>query len=283
MRETGPSDQSPSGTAILMPGLLRMAEENRAVLTQMAQDHDVFVFTARSHARFLPHLGPVKAAAFVEDDPLQADLERSLLAVPEGVKLLQWQKLYCAWQLMKAEEARRGRPYARVYKTRTDFTYHFPFDLPEESPGDVMTMQGDLIFGGRRDTVEKVVDFIFAAMVSYYGNSGYQRINARNLHLCDNQAGRFFHLKWPREIFRKPLFGKSLDKAAMWDAILRRADYIDGLEPGKAEPYFKKKSWQNRKFRSQSSFLHYVLSKDIVVKSISQQRYKLIPNRTRDN
>lgn len=283
MHETGPSGQAPSGTAILIPGLLRMAEENREVLTKIAQDFDVFVFTAQSHARFLPHLGPVKAVGYVEDDPLQVDLERSLLAVPEGVKLLQWQKLHAAWHLMKAEEVRRGRPYARVYKTRTDFTYDFPFDLPAELPGAVMQMQGDLIFGGRRETVEKVVDFIFAAMVSYYGNRDYQAINARNLHLCDNQAGRFFHLKWPRDIFRKPLFGTSLAKAEMWEAILKRADYISGLEAGKAEPYFKKNSWKNRKFRSQSSFLHYVLSKDIVVKSLSEKRYKLVANRTRDN
>jgi hypothetical protein len=148
-------------------------------------------------------------------------------------------------------------------------------------------MQGDLIFGGARGSFARIADFIFPAMLIYYGNPFYLKINLRHIKECDLEAGRFLQLKWPLHIFGQTwlmkLFRRKYSNEDMKRMILRHADEISRIEDRQAGVYAKKKIWLTRKFRSQSSFLHYVLSKDLIVKSISQKRYKLAAERTRDN
>lgn len=271
-------------TAILITGLLRMAAENEKTLSAISERHDVFVCTARSHERLLPHLGPVKSVRFIEDDPFQAKFEQELFAAKEGVKLLQWQKLYAAYEDMTKVEQERQRPYERVFKLRTDFTFDFPFELPAQAPEPSwIFMQGDLLFGGSRDAFSRIADFIFPAMLEYYRNPNYQKINTSKIAQCDLDAGRFLHLKWPTKVFRRRWFRKGYSREEMKRMIVENAARIGQFGDGESGAYFKKKGWARRRFRSQSSFLHYVLSKDLVVKSFSPKRYKLISDRTRDN
>lgn len=79
------------------------------------------------------------------------------------------------------------------------------------------------------------------------------------------------------------LFRRKLSRGEMRRMILQHADEISKIEDGQSDFYARKANWRARQFRSQSNFLHYVLSKDIIVKSISTQRYKLAADRTRDN
>jgi hypothetical protein len=274
--------------AVIISGLLRLSRENEQVLRSMGEKYDVFVCTDRSHERFLPHLGKVKSVRFVDEDAFQAKLERELLARPEGAKLLQWQKLYLAFRDVEKAEAERNRPYDMIFKTRTDFVYDFPFELPEAKAGDnTLYMQGDLIFGGARECFARIADFIFPAMLVYYGNPYYLKINLRHIRECDLEAGRFLHLKWPLHIFGPTwlmrIFRRKRSKKDIKRLILQHADEISRIEDKGAGVYARKKIWLTRKFRSQSSFLHYVLSKDLIVKSIAPKRYKLAKERTRDD
>ena len=283
-----PPPENPRKIAVIISGLLRLSRENEEVLRSISENYDVFVCTDRSHEQFLPHLGKVKSVRFTDEDAFQAEFERELIARPEGVKLLQWQKLYLAFQDVEKFEAARNQRYDAIFKIRTDFVYNFPFGLPEPKPGDnILYMQGDLIFGGARESFARVADFIFPAMLIYYGNPYYQKINLRHIKECDLDAARFLHLKWPLHLFRRTWLMKLLRRGYsnkdLKRMILQHADEISRLEDRQAGVFAKKKIWLTRKFRSQSSFLHYVLSKDLIVKSISSKRYKLAADRTRDN
>lgn len=283
-----PVSQSEKKIAVIVSGLLRLSRENEAVLRAIGEKYDVFVCTSRQHEPFVPHLGTVKSVRFVEDDAFQAQFERELMAIPEGVKLLQWQKLYLAYEDVLKAEASQNRRYDAIFKIRTDFLYNFPLELPAATSADnILYMQGDLIFGGAREAFSRVADFIFPAMLIYYGNPRYLKINLRHIKECDLEAARFLHLKWPTSIFQRAwpmrLFRRKFSNDEMKRMILQHADEISQIEDGQSGFYARKEIWRSRKFRSQSSFLHYVLSKDIIVKSISPNRFRLSTERTRDN
>lgn len=262
--------------AIVIPGLLRHATENEAALKAISGKYDVFVCTNKEQAQFLPHLGAIKSVCYVENDLFQANFERKLLALDEGRKLPQWHKLYLAYLDVVKFESAQNREYDAIFKIRTDFQFNGRFELPDLKAGDEHNfyMQSDLIFGGARSAFAQIADFIFPAILTYYGNPFYIKTNALKIAKGDFDK-LLLKLKWPANVFRDQYSDEE-----MWRLIIENAARISVIETGQSDVYVRNKVWLKHKFRSPTSFLHYVLSKDLIAKSISATTYELVRERS---
>jgi len=266
-------------SAIIISGLLRKVEDNSPVFQRLAEQHDIFVCTNRSELIRLPYLGSVRSIRYVEDDPYHAMQEQVLLSIPEGKKLFQWQKLSLAFSDIVKVEHERGKVYDHIYKLRTDLCLDESLTFPADpTDHDILFMQGDLVFGGHRQAFARVADFFFPAMLAYFGNNTYQKIHVDKLDACDFDAGKFYQLKWPATLFPYK-WRKTPSREEIQSIVLSNIERIRQYDDHSVKPYFRKVSFKNRLFRSQSSFLHYVLSKDLTVKRFSSLRMRLMADR----
>ena len=264
-------------TAILIPGLLRLADVNATEMARLAQGCDLFVCTNRSEQAQLAHLPPPTALHLVEEDSHDARMERSLKAMRDGAKLLQWQKLAIAYADMQAEEARRGARYDLVVKLRTDLLLGPDTSLAFEHDHDskIVCMNTDYYFISGRDNWDIIVSFFEKSLTRYYDRAGeYMPFNARSVIESDLYAARFDRLKLP-----STLAGDASDRRA-WNRILRdHAEEITATR--RRDTPFRCLHAVDRRvvFPSEPAFLHHLLDNGLAIKQPAGRVSALNPAR----
>lgn len=138
--------------AVLLPGELRSLERSRCWLTALKQHADLFICTTAAYAEAATSLRPAGLAVVEQhSDLLAAEAD---LAVGS---MRQWHKLAVCLELMRRQEARRGRLYRQVLKLRSDYFVLQPQTLLGElnalaqNPDAGLIGASDKVFAGSRD------------------------------------------------------------------------------------------------------------------------------------
>ena len=138
--------------AVLLPGELRSLERSRTWLKTLRQQADLFICTTAAYAEAASNLRPAGLAVVEQQSALvaaEADL-------PMG-SMRQWHKLAKCLELMRQQEARRGRLYQQVLKLRSDYFVLQPQTLLRElsalthNPNAGLIGASDKVFAGSRD------------------------------------------------------------------------------------------------------------------------------------
>ena len=260
--------------AIIISGLLRLFEDNYRFLNLISKTYDVFVCTSSSDKEKLEKLDNVKGVKFIETDTYLNNEQNMLLELPEGTKILQWQKLLVAYSLLQKYEFENGFKYDCVYKIRTDLVFdeNFEFDNSLHYKNEnVVYMNSDIYFGGHRNAMEICSKFFFYSLSFFYNSTKYFPFDINLLKYSDLAAGKFAWLNYPIEIRGEHIH---------FD------DFIGDIEsltrsslPFSGDTFNFRESSSKIIFPSEPAFLNYILANNYAVRSIHKFPYRIDENR----
>ncbi|HCE2178904.1 TPA: hypothetical protein NGT44_002462 [Vibrio parahaemolyticus] len=255
------SPSSPK-VAILITGLLRNISAASKWFNALPDNIDVFLVSNRGGAYEESNSIEVKSSYFIEDDFLQSKMQSDLLEldVDEGVKLLQWQKLWIGMQLIDKYCIEQSTKYDFVYKFRTDINFDFldkgSLNLNKKINADQIFMCSDLIFGSTYLNMSSVSKFIWTAMTEYYDRSeAYKSIDYELMFRSDLSAAAFNRFKYPSDFFCKAKSIEDIRHMVESKVILHE-------EPTKKEAHYisPNKFEAELLFPSEPAFAHYINS-----------------------
>lgn len=266
--------------AIIISGLLRLAEKNKLPLQYLSEKYDVYVCTNKSEQKNIKFLGNVKNVSYIEDNEFHRNMQNQLLELPEGGKILQWQKLLIAFSDIKEHERVENNEYDCIYKIRTDliFNENLSFDFKKHFENkNTIFMNSDIYFGGHRKTIEVASSFFTKALALYYKNYNFITFNINRLKYCDEDAGKFQWLTYPGE-----LAGSFNNFNEFWDYIISTQHTIRFFHSSGNDKNFREKH-KNITFASEAYFLHYLLSENLIVKKIHNIPFRIDQSRKEDD
>ena len=141
----------PTKTRLSAAGRVALFGTQRPLLTALQQRGDLFICTTSAYAEAAASLRPTKLAV-LEQDPGLVAAETDLPASA----MRQWHKLAVCCQLVRHQEARRGRLYTHLVKLRSDFFYLQPQSLLRDlaalqrQPHSGLIGASDKVFAGPR-------------------------------------------------------------------------------------------------------------------------------------
>ncbi len=262
--------------AFVITGLLQKVDESIKFLNFLSENYDLFICTTKEHEKYLGMFNDVKDYFLVEDDIEENTTQKFLLNLKEGFKILQWQKLFIAKNMIIKYEEVNDIKYDLIYKIRTDLVFrdnlNFNFDRHLNS-SKTLFMNSDYYFGGCSEVMKKVCDFYIFILKNYYNrNNIYQPFNFELIKTSDLAAAKFEWLKYPKQIVSKKATFKDFYK------VLKKG--IIFSNQSESEPFIVfRDNHENIIFPSEPAFLHYVLSLGLNVQKIEDELLNLHPDR----
>jgi hypothetical protein len=261
--------------AIIISGLLRLAKKNTLILQEISSKYDVFVCTSVKDREHINCLGNIKGVSFIEDDHYINELQNNLLQIPEGSKLLQWQKLSKAFSMMELYELEKGMQYECVYKIRTDLIFNNDFKLDtvqHHSEHKSIFMNSDIYFGGNRNVMKIASSFFLKALGLYCNNSSFNSFDLNLLRECDRDAAKFEWLNYPYELV------DGVDNFMdFWNKITSSKSINVKTYSGRIKNF--REDNKSIFFPSEAAFLNYLLAENINIKKMHDNPFRIDENR----
>ena len=263
--------------AIIIPGLLRSLGNTAQYFNSLPKDVDIFICTNKSEKTKIKLLKNLRKVQYIEDVTYLKNQQSSLLKLPEGAKILQWQKLSVGFAMLCEHEAIQGFKYDYIYKLRTDLAFSenhdFDFLFKERMPERVY-MNSDIYFGAQRPAFEVCSSFFIHALSHYYNRKTFNYFDLNLLSQCDKTAGKFEWLNYPSEISQNY---KKFDD--FWHAIEHG---FHETKTSSTTVFNYRENADSIVFPSESAFLNFVLSNNLAVKVISEDLLRIRPDRKQE-
>lgn len=266
-------------TAVVIPGLLRNAEENEYIFKMLSEETDVFICTSKEHICDVKFMGNYKKLIYIEDNTFFFDMQKQLLSLPEGKKLLQWQKLHICADLLENYEKENGIKYDYILKLRTDLNFNRTFSVKDminlEIDDKTIYMNSDITFLSTRKVFSKIKGFLYFALSNLYNKPNvFQPLNLMNIEKCDFTAAKFKWLNYPYS-----LVGNVKNEQELYLEIKNKKHEISKIEYGKEDVFNLRDGFENIYFPSEPAFLYYVLHNNLIVKKIKNMELELKSHR----
>jgi len=268
--------------AIIFTGLLRCIQVNLDYISMLKDRFDIYFCVSGSDSSLEELKLAMSVGSVIDLDESQDDLleQKRLLDLSEGVKLLQWQKLKVA-----AERIGNLNEYERIFKFRTDIEFNDALIseiINLEIGNNEVFMFSDLAFGCMSKVFITISNF-YEGRETYYGKFP-MFLDVRSLSKHDHTAAKFHWLYYPLSIEKYVhdyLSNKGIDKEDAYIKLVREAARFERKSFLKEPAFSRQKNSETILFSSEGAFLHFLLSKDLIVKAFGNS-IKLIEGRFYD-
>jgi hypothetical protein len=246
--------------AFLITGQLRLGCGHSGFWERFCEDNDVFVVTDRQSRKNLKYFSKAKGIKIVEDETKHIREQEELLALEEGAKLLQWQKLRIGYDLIQTHQSTVGVLYKYITKIRTDILpIHSIESFLRPLKLDHVTMHRDFCFCAENSAFSRIAGFLQEAD-RYHSNKlpikdGFQY----KLRECDRKAAPFKWIKYSRCLVSRlpwPIF---------W-IMIRLLPFTYRSSSSDVKCY--REGWNSIAFPCEAAFLTFLLEEGFVIKKI---------------
>lgn len=257
--------------AIIITGLPRCLAFNKNEILKLCKKYDVFFITNRTLDVESSILANMKSVIYIDDIDYESKLEQHLISIPEGKKILQWQKLKLGKEIIRDYENKNNVKYKLILKLRTDLKFNDDIEI-SNCDNNTVYMKSDYYFYAKRDVFFKVCDF-FDRVNYYYNNFGYVPIyNTNSIINSDIKCAKFQWLNYPDTSDIKKLKTNELCIEKIHEA------FHSNKEKNDVSFNFRERH-KEIIFPSEAAFLHYLLSSGITVKKINNFNFSLLKHR----
>ena len=257
--------------AVVITGILRCVDESLEWFNTLPANCDLFIVTDKKSELLISRFNKVADYIIVENSFYHHSLQKYLISIKEGTKILQWQKLTIASAMLKEYALNNGVEYDAIYKVRTDVLGLETIKFQKISDDDFY-MCSDLAFASSSSKFSDVSDFFAYGLTKYNKNNEYHSFNLDTLKNSDVKAGRFQWLSYPKRLINESEFDIEAIKRSI--ISLQDAHQIDEFEP----IVNFRKNYQRIKFPSEPLFLTYVLNQFKTINLLSN-KVRLMPER----
>lgn len=258
--------------AIIITGLARCLSFNKKDLLRICGLYDVFFVTNKNENTDNSLLKKMKSVYYIDDNDYTSMMEQHLLSIPEGNKILQWQKLKVGKEIIIAYERKKNIKYDTILKLRTDLKINQKIEFPDCKENTIY-MNSDYYFCAKRDVFFQACDF-FDRVSSYYNNFKYLPVNTvENILKSDIKCAKFQWLNYPKSSNINKLKVKDLSVEKITETFISHTE--EEIESFNFRSYYR-----GIIFPSEPAFLHYLLTSGITVKELDRFNFHLLKNRS---
>jgi hypothetical protein len=268
--------------AIVFTGQLRCIQNNFEHIQELSLHFSLFFCTSFQDSIELDLITAKKLGTlfFIDLDDECNKEEMKLISLTEGVKILQWQKLWYAFNVLK-----KDYKFDAVIKLRTDIDFSSGVIkelISQQFTPSTIYMYSDIFFAGKWDDMY-TLSLFYNRYADYY--ELYQPV------ICfdgfvenDFDAAKFLWLHYPLSIsdyVYDLICATEDDKYEQQKILLDKLGLYKESELLIENTSCKQKDYDNVKFSSEGAFLHYILKNSFKVKGLKNQ-IKLLENRFYD-
>jgi len=184
--------------AVVFTGQLRCIQNNFEHIRKLSQHFNIFFCTSLNGTSELDLLTATKLGKliFIDKNDECSKEEVKLLSLNEGVKILQWQKLFHAFNILKKDYA-----FDNIIKLRTDIDFSscvIEELISHKFTASTIYMYSDICFAGKWNDMYILSKF-YSHFTDYYEN--HQSVTSfDNFVDHDFSAAKFLWLHYPLSI-----------------------------------------------------------------------------------
>lgn len=248
---------------------MRLATLNSFYLIWLCEHFHVFfvVDTLKPEHEF--YLSKATGIFETSRDCFHSSVEKQILELNEGWKLLQWHKFSIGLAEIDKYEVVNQTNFDYIVKLRTDLNFQSLqqfvnlLEECESASGDVVKMETDQYFSFSRKHLTTLAKFFTFTLTKQYERYEYRPLNTEHLSEMDFKAGKFHWLVWPKDVIGEPK-----DVKELYEKILDNKDTIAKI--GRSAPFCLRADWLSVSYGSEPFFLEFIINQGLIPKAFNQ-------------